>query len=73
MNKPPILRVCDDTVDVGTVLRDTLTQMNLTYAMLAAVVSACDVSNNTLPVLIAQAQAANDHMLSTLRHPTAGY
>jgi hypothetical protein len=73
MNTPPNLRVCDeDNVDVQTLVCDALTQMNLTYAMLAAVVMNCEPHNSKLPVLIAHAQAANSQMLSLLRHPAGG-
>jgi hypothetical protein len=72
MSNQPNLRVCDDNVDVQAMLRETLEAMQLTYTALAQTVMLCDQGNSKLPVLIAQAQAANSQMLSTLRHPAGG-
>ncbi len=72
MTHQPNLRACDDNVDVQTLIRDALTATQMTYTMLAQVVGTCDPYNPKLLAQIEQARAANEKMLSSLRHPAGG-
>ena len=63
------LRVCDENVDVQTLIREALAQVQTTYVALAAMAMTAETHNTKLCAMIAQAQAANERMLSTLRHP----
>jgi len=69
--KPTHLRVCDDAPDLEAMLTETFERVRVMYREAATAIVVLGGSDSMIKS-IADAQAANEAMLSTLRHPAGG-